>query len=120
MAFFLCGYLVVLVAFPFHDSFLSETFVSVIFLFGAIFVLLGVVVQARLLLEVQRTLQGILPIWRRCKKIRAADGDCKDPKAWKGIEDYISERIDVDFSHGFCPKCYAEEMKTVQKMKGAA
>jgi hypothetical protein len=38
----------------------------------------------------------------------------------EGIEDYISERTDVGFSHGFCPECYAEEMKTVGKMRGEA
>ena len=42
-----------------------------------------------------------------------------DPKVPPGNR-FHSERTDVDFSHGFCPKCYAEEVKTVQKMKGEA
>jgi hypothetical protein len=120
MAFFLCGYLVVLAAFAFHYSFISETFVSLIFFFGAIFVFVGVVVQSRLLSEVQSTLQGILPICCKCKKIRVVDANHKDQIAWKGIEAYISEKTNVDFSHGYCPECYEVEMKNIQKKRGKA
>jgi hypothetical protein len=114
MLFFLCGYLVVLVAFALHYSFISETFVSLIFLFGAIFVFVGVSVQTRLLAEVQKTLQGILPICCKCKKIRVVDGNHRDPKAWKSVEHYITEKTDVGFTHGYCPECYEEEKKNLQ------
>ena len=111
MVFFLIGYVVVMVAFAIRYSLLSETFVSVIFLFGAIFVFSGIAVQSRLLAEMQQTLQGILPICMKCKKIRGADGNPMDPRIWKRIETYISERTDVDFSHGYCPECFDKEMK---------
>jgi hypothetical protein len=48
--------------------------------------------------EVKR-LQGILPICSYCKKIRDDHG------AWQGIEGYVRERSDVQFSHGICPEC---------------
>ena len=115
MTFFLCGYLVVLAAFAFNYSFISETFVSVIFFFGAIFVFVGVRVQSRLMTEVHSTLQGILPICCKCQKIRNCDADYKDPKSWKNIEEFLSEKIDVNFSHGFCPECFEEEMKVLRK-----
>ncbi len=115
MVFFLCGYLVVMAAFAFHYSFISETFVSLIFFFGAIFVFFGIIVQSRLLSEVQNTLQGILPICCKCKKIRAVDANNNDPLAWKQIENYISERTNVGFSHGYCTECYAEEMRNIKK-----
>lgn len=111
MIFFLCGYLVVLGAFIFNYSFISETFVSLIFFFGSIFVLLGVSVQARLLSEVQNTLQGILPICCKCNKIRNADEDQTNPLAWKKIEEFLKEKTKVDFSHGLCPECFEAEMK---------
>ena len=120
MGFFLLGYLVVLAAFAFHYSFISETFVSLIFFFGAIFVFVGVNVQSRLLSEVQSTLQGILPICCKCKKIRTVDANHKDPMAWKRIEDFFSEKINVGFSHGYCPECYEEEMKNMQKIREKA
>ena len=120
MVFFFIGYVVVMAAFTFRYSLVSETFVSVIFLFGAIFVFIGILVQSRLLDEVQRTLHGILPICAKCKQIRTADGNPKEQKTWKGIEIYISERTDVNFSHGYCPRCFEEEMKNIDRMKGKA
>lgn len=116
MGFFLCGYLVVLAAFSFHYSFISETFVSLIFFLGSIFVFVGVSVQSRLMSEVQNTLQGILPICCKCKKIRNVDADQRDPMAWMKLEKFLSENIHVDFSHGLCPDCFDEEMKDLRKM----
>lgn len=113
MAFFFCGYLVVLASFALHYHIASETFVSVIFLSGAVYVFIGISVQSRLLAEVQNTLTGILPICSRCKKIRAADGGPDDKQAWKQIEEYISQQSDVNFSHGLCPGCYEEEMNKI-------
>jgi hypothetical protein len=119
MMFFLFGYLVVIVAFILGQFVLGESVVSAVFFFGALFVLIGTTVQIRLLAEVQRTIQGILPICARCKKIRAESGDPDDPEAWKGIEAYISEKTDVAFSHGYCPACFAAEMEKIGKMESA-
>ena len=44
-------------------------------------------------------LRSILPICASCKKIR------NDKEYWETIENYISTRIDVNFSHGICPNC---------------
>jgi DNA-binding response OmpR family regulator len=46
-----------------------------------------------------RTLQGLLPTCAHCKKIRDEEG------IWHGIEAYISERSEAQFSHGLCPDC---------------
>lgn len=73
-------------------------------------------VQSRLLSEVQNTLQGILPICANCKKIRVEGGNPKDHRAWRSIENYISEKTDVGFSHGYCPQCFEEEMKKLEEM----
>lgn len=53
---------------------------------------------SRALSEV-RTLRGIIPICASCKKIRDDDG------FWIDVENYISTRIEGDFSHGICPDC---------------
>jgi hypothetical protein len=113
MVFFLVGYLVVLVAFALSVSFISEILVSIIFFLGALFVLIGIVVQSRLLLGMHTTLHGILPICAQCKKIRVRDGDIEDRNAWKSVESYIAENADVNFSHGLCPDCFAEAMKRI-------
>lgn len=120
MVFFFVGYLVVAFAFASGYGGVGETFVSLIFLFGAVFVLVGILVQSRLLAEVRQTLQGILPICSRCKQIRVEGGAQEDPKAWKPLETYISERAEVRFSHGYCPSCYEREIKDLDAGEGKA
>lgn len=50
-------------------------------------------------LERIRLLTGLLPICSSCKKIRDSEGN------WQSIEEYISTRSEVQFTHGFCPEC---------------
>lgn len=47
-------------------------------------------------------LKSLIPICARCKKIR------NDKGYWESIEKYMSERLDVFFSHGLCPDCLKE------------
>lgn len=49
-------------------------------------------------------LQGLLPICCYCKKIR------DDRNYWRQVEEYLSAHSDIKFSHGICPKCYADEL----------
>ena len=44
-------------------------------------------------------LQDLLPICSSCKNIRNDDG------YWQQVEDYVSSRSDIKFSHGICPSC---------------
>ena len=53
-------------------------------------------------LEEIKTLRGILPICSKCKKIR------DDRGSWKGIEAYIQDHSNAEFSHGICPECARE------------
>ena len=46
-----------------------------------------------------RTLGGFIPICASCKRIRDDDGK------WVSIEEYISDRSGVEFTHGICPEC---------------
>ena len=105
MVFFFLGYVFVAVAFLLGALLVSEIFVSVIFFFGALFVLLGILIQSRMLQEIQSTIQGIVPICANCKKIRREDSDPNSPSSWLQIESYISERTGTAFSHGICPEC---------------
>ncbi|MBW2663827.1 MAG: hypothetical protein JRD93_18070 [Deltaproteobacteria bacterium] len=49
MKFFFIGYMVVATGLYFNFGFISDLFVSLIFLFGAIFVLLGIILQEKIL-----------------------------------------------------------------------
>jgi len=44
-------------------------------------------------------LRSLLPICAACKKVR------DDDSYWRQIEEYLHERLDVDFTHGICPDC---------------
>ncbi len=57
------------------------------------------VVELKKALSEVKKLQGILPICSYCKKIRDDQG------SWQGIEKYVRERSDAEFSHGICPEC---------------
>lgn len=64
-----------------------------------------------------QTLQGLLPICARCKKIR------DDRGSWKQIELYLEAHADVKFTHGYCQECMDEMFgneEWYQKQKGGA
>lgn len=46
-----------------------------------------------------KVLGGIIPICAWCKKIR------NDSGYWEGLEKYLNEHSEADFSHGICPEC---------------
>ncbi|MBC8318786.1 MAG: response regulator [Desulfobulbaceae bacterium] len=46
-----------------------------------------------------KTLQGIIPICAKCKKIR------DDKGYWHQVDQYIAEHTEAQFSHGMCRKC---------------
>ncbi len=105
MFFFLLGYCVVAGVFSLRFSFVGELLVGLVFLLGALFVLLGLHIQTRMLLEIKNTLHGLLPICSSCKKIRSANGDPHDPASWSTVEKFISAKTSADFTHSICPDC---------------
>ena len=57
------------------------------------------ITQLRAALGDIKTLRGLLPICASCKKIRDDEG------SWKGLERYIMDHSDAQFSHDICPDC---------------
>jgi sigma-B regulation protein RsbU (phosphoserine phosphatase) len=51
-------------------------------------------------------LEGLLPICSSCKRIRDANG------TWQRVENYIETHSEAQFTHGYCPECYAKYMKS--------
>jgi hypothetical protein len=83
----------------------GQLFVGVVFFFGAAFVFMGILIQNKMLLEIESTFHGILPVCSRCKKIRVADNDPDDRKSWIPMEAYLFEKTDA---RSFCPECLDE------------
>lgn len=59
-------------------------------------------------LEEVKSLQGIVPICSKCKKIRDDDG------FWQRVEQYVSERTGAQFSHSYCPSCLQSEIDKLE------
>jgi hypothetical protein len=49
-----------------------------------------------------KALRGILPICSNCNSIRDKEG------LWKGIEKYIRQHSEAEFTHSICPDCVRE------------
>lgn len=64
--------------------------------------------RERLIRELQealaniKTLRGLIPICAWCKKVR------NDSGYWNQVESYLEQQVDVKFSHGICPECFAK------------
>ncbi len=69
----------------------------------------------QLQLELDRTLTkllgGFVSICCVCKKVNSGSEQVDKDRTWETIESYISERSDLEFSHGYCPECAANVMK---------
>lgn len=55
-------------------------------------------------------LEGLLPICSYCKRIRTEQGE------WSGVERYIEQRSDAEFSHSICPDCYRRHVDSVMPL----
>jgi DNA-binding response OmpR family regulator len=58
-----------------------------------------------------KQLQGLLPICSYCKKVR------DDQNYWQKLDTYLSDRADVQFSHGICPGCLEQMTASVRERK---
>ncbi len=63
-------------------------------------------------LDQVKTLHGLLPICAGCKRIRDDQG------YWQQVESYVSDRLDVQFTHGLCPACVGRMRRELSDLKG--
>jgi PAS domain-containing protein len=56
-----------------------------------------------------RALQKIVPICAKCKQIR------NDKGFWAAVDEYFHVNMDLDFSHGLCPKCAREAFAELER-----
>jgi sigma-B regulation protein RsbU (phosphoserine phosphatase) len=52
-----------------------------------------------------KRLPGLLPMCGYCRRIRDED------QQWSTLEQYLSHRVGVRFTHGFCPDCYEDYVR---------
>jgi hypothetical protein len=61
--------------------------------------------RARLEDSLTKVLSGFVPICAYCKKIREEGLDARNEASWVEIESFLSQRSDLQFTHGLCPGC---------------
>jgi hypothetical protein len=49
-----------------------------------------------------RKLEGLLPICSWCKRVR------NDQNYWEQLEQYLSDHMGANITHGICPECCAK------------
>ncbi len=55
------------------------------------------------------TLGGFVTICATCKKVK------NELERWSPVEQYIEQRIDIQFSHGLCPTCHDEALLELEE-----
>jgi sigma-B regulation protein RsbU (phosphoserine phosphatase) len=56
-----------------------------------------------------KVLRGLIPICAKCKRVRTDTGN------WQGLEEYIQDHSEAEFSHGICHVCMREVYPDVFK-----
>jgi sigma-B regulation protein RsbU (phosphoserine phosphatase) len=56
-----------------------------------------------------KVLRGLIPICAKCKRVRTDTGN------WQGLEEYIQDHSEAEFSHGICHVCMKEVYPDVFK-----
>lgn len=76
-----------------------NTIIRILVLGGMAFLVSRTAEQTRALAKRVNVLEGFLPICSFCKKIRDQNN------TWQPLEQFISDRSNAQFTHGFCPDC---------------
>lgn len=60
----------------------------------------------------KRVLRSLISVCSQCHRVQIR------PNVWEKIEDYISDKSLLSFTHGLCPVCMAEMMREIEKRPG--
>jgi len=60
-------------------------------------------------LQQRRVLKAMVAVCSNCHRVRLNN------EVWQKMEEYIGERSLLTFSHGLCPECTKELMRTIEK-----
>lgn len=60
-------------------------------------------------IQQQRVVKALISVCSNCHRVRLND------TVWQKLEEYIGDRSLLSFTHGLCPDCTKELMKTIEK-----
>ncbi len=81
-------------------------------LLSAFTILSAIVTVGQTYVKQQRILAGFITVCANCHKVRIRKN------VWQAIEKYVSSYCPVEFSHGLCPDCFAEQMNALRTNSG--
>lgn len=64
-------------------------------------------------LQEQRVVKSMISVCSSCHRVRLND------KVWQKLEEYIGERSLFSFTHGLCPECTTDLMKSIENINPA-
>ena len=96
----------------FFDADPSEVNIFRGFILTAAVLVTAIITIGNTYLQEQRVVKSLISVCSNCHRVRLND------TVWQKIEEYIGERSLLTFTHGLCPQCTNELMKTIEK-KGA-
>lgn len=105
MLLFLVQYVVIACALALKLSLVSELLLGAVFFLIAVFIYLSSLMEAKLLSEMQKTMNGILPVCSKCRKMLSPDSDPGKQESWLKAENYFAVATGKLLSHGLCPAC---------------
>ena len=59
-------------------------------------------------IQQKRVLRSLISVCANCHRVQI------QPNVWKQMEEYISDNSLLTFTHGLCPGCMAEVMRTIE------
>lgn len=79
--------------------------VSLTLLAGSLMATLSTVLQTRMIVGLQRTLAGVVPVCSGCKRIRRPEAPEDDASSWQVVDDYLAGYTAAMVTHSLCPDC---------------
>jgi cytochrome c553 len=93
------------------DASPSEVNLFRAFLLTAAILVAAIVTIGNTYLQQQRVVKDLVSVCSNCHRVRL------NSTVWQKMEEYIGERSLLSFTHGLCPECSSELMKTIE-LKG--
>jgi len=77
------------------------------FILTAFVIVAAIVTVGNTFIQQQRVVKNLISVCAQCHRVRLNE------TVWQKMEEYIGERSLLTFTHGLCPDCTDELMKTI-------
>jgi len=82
------------------------------FLLTAFVIVAAIVTVGNTFIQQQRVVKNLISVCAQCHRVKLNE------TVWQKMEEYIGEHSLLTFTHGLCPECTRQLMKTVENTHG--